>query len=71
MVKGKNVCDWWEFFNAFFFVACKGAAKMLFTGTLTLGCKSYIDSQTEACFCSASKSSYKNKNKYTTGAGDL
>ncbi|KAJ8959756.1 hypothetical protein NQ314_006185 [Rhamnusium bicolor] len=32
-------------------MACKGAAKMLFTGTLTLGCKSYLDAQKDACFC--------------------
>lgn len=48
--------------------ACKGAAKMLFTGTLTLGCKSYIDAQTQACYCSpAPGSKDKKKSKYTTG----
>ncbi|XP_044759420.1 group XIIA secretory phospholipase A2 isoform X2 [Coccinella septempunctata] len=31
--------------------ACKGAAKMLYTGTLTFGCKPYLDSQKEACYC--------------------
>ncbi|KAL9903802.1 group XIIB secretory phospholipase A2-like protein [Glossina fuscipes] len=30
---------------------CKAAAKMLFTGTLTLGCKSYLDSQQRSCYC--------------------
>ncbi|XP_053687534.1 group XIIB secretory phospholipase A2-like protein [Sabethes cyaneus] len=30
---------------------CKAAAKMLFTGTLTLGCKSYLDSQARCCYC--------------------
>jgi len=30
---------------------CKGTAKMLFTGTMTLGCKSYLDSQQRACYC--------------------
>lgn len=30
---------------------CKGAAKMLFTATLTLGCKSYRDAQAKACYC--------------------
>lgn len=30
---------------------CKAAAKMLFTGTMTLGCKSYLDAQQRACFC--------------------
>lgn len=32
---------------------CKAAAKMLFTGTMTLGCKSYLDAQQRACFCPA------------------
>ncbi|CAG9799477.1 unnamed protein product [Chironomus riparius] len=30
---------------------CKAAAKMLFTGTMTLGCKAYLDAQERACFC--------------------
>ncbi|XP_055599170.1 group XIIB secretory phospholipase A2-like protein [Uranotaenia lowii] len=30
---------------------CKAAAKMLFTGTITLGCKSYLDSQARSCYC--------------------
>lgn len=30
---------------------CKGAAKMLFTGTLTLGCRSYLDAQAKSCYC--------------------
>lgn len=51
---------------------CKGAAKMLFTGTLTLGCKSYLDSQKRTCYCPPpkdsggsdryQKSNYKKKN---------
>lgn len=32
---------------------CKAAAKMLFTGTMTLGCRSYLDAQERACFCPA------------------
>ncbi|KAK9887816.1 hypothetical protein WA026_000131 [Henosepilachna vigintioctopunctata] len=48
--------------------ACKGAAKMLFTGTLTFGCKSYLDSQKEACFCPASYGWKDKKNKkYSRG----
>lgn len=47
--------------------SCKAAAKMLFTGTLTLGCKSYLDSQKRTCYCAPPKtarddSSYKNRN---------
>ncbi|XP_062558971.1 group XIIB secretory phospholipase A2-like protein [Armigeres subalbatus] len=34
---------------------CKAAAKMLFTGTLTLGCKSYLDSQARSCYCPVGK----------------
>ncbi|GLH09078.1 Putative gxivspla2 [Gryllus bimaculatus] len=41
---------------------CKAAAKMLFTGTMTLGCKSYIDAQTKACYCPPVK------RKFTPGA---
>lgn len=47
---------------------------MLFTGTLTLGCKSYIDAQTNACYCPpvyGKQKEYKKKNKYTAGDGDL
>lgn len=44
--------------------SCKAAAKMLFTGTITLGCRSYLDSQERACYCShQSNSDYSNGNK--------
>lgn len=39
---------------------------MLFTGTLTLGCKSYLDTQAKACYCtgqSSSKDEFKNNKK--------
>lgn len=41
---------------------CKAAAKMLFTGTTTLGCKSFLDSQKRACYCPQvnAQSTYKN-----------
>ena len=39
---------------------CKTAAKMLFTGTLTLGCKSYLDSQKRTCYCAPPKGGGKN-----------
>lgn len=56
------------FFNIFI-TGCKGAAKLLFTGTLTLGCKSYLDAQNNACYCPPTKNNkYK---KYTTGDGEL
>ncbi|XP_060522303.1 group XIIA secretory phospholipase A2 [Cylas formicarius] len=47
---------------------CKAAAKVLFTGTLTLGCKSYIDSQTKACYCPPA--AWKDKKKKYTAGGD-
>ncbi|EDW41638.1 group XIIA secretory phospholipase A2 [Drosophila sechellia] len=42
---------------------CKAAAKMLFTGTLTLGCRSYLDSQQRSCYCAPPKSSSYNGNR--------
>ncbi|ALC44802.1 GXIVsPLA2 [Drosophila busckii] len=43
--------------------SCKVAAKMLFTGTITLGCKSYLDSQQRSCYC-ASRQGNSNFNGY-------
>lgn len=40
---------------------CKAAAKMLFTGTMTLGCKSYLDTQERACYCGAQSGKEKFK----------
>lgn len=54
-------------FCVHFVSGCKGAAKLLFTGTLTLGCKSYLDAQKNSCHCPPSKNKYK---KYP-GDGDL
>jgi secretory phospholipase A2 len=42
--------------------SCKAAAKMLFTGTMTLGCKSYQDAQERACFCPPANNQYQQKN---------
>lgn len=43
---------------------CKTAAKMLYTATNTLGCKPYLNAQSNACYCtSTGSSSGKNKNK--------
>ncbi|XP_030757295.1 LOW QUALITY PROTEIN: group XIIA secretory phospholipase A2-like, partial [Sitophilus oryzae] len=50
--------------------ACKGAAKMLFTGTLTLGCKAYIDAQSKACYCPSSPGWKDKKNSKYTPGGD-
>lgn len=66
-----NYCDTHEKSAVGSIVAkgCKAAAKMLFTGTVTLGCKSYLDSQERACYCappssSSSSSSDNQKNGY-------
>jgi secretory phospholipase A2 len=52
----------------FFVTGCKGAAKLLFTGTLTLGCKSYLDAQKNACYCPPIKNG---KRKKYAGDGEL
>ncbi|XP_069705758.1 group XIIA secretory phospholipase A2 [Periplaneta americana] len=43
---------------------CKAAAKMLFTGTITLGCKSYLDCQAKACYCAPPKKKYTSGGEY-------
>lgn len=50
--------------------ACKGAAKLLYTGTLAMGCKAYQDAQSKACFC-FDPNDNKKKRKFTSGDGDL
>lgn len=42
---------------------CKAASKMLFTGTMTLGCKSYQDAQKRACFCPPVNTHNQNQNQ--------
>jgi len=34
-----------------FMKACKGTAKLMYTGTLALGCKAFQDAQDKACIC--------------------
>ncbi|CAG9564756.1 unnamed protein product [Danaus chrysippus] len=66
-----NYCDTYKSVNVAgdaITKGCKGAAKLLFTGTLTLGCKSYLDAQKNACYCPPAKNKYK---KYTTGNDEL
>ena len=47
---------------------CKAAAKMLFTGTMTLGCKSFLDAQQRACFCSSAPNpNQNNQNQQKNG----
>lgn len=50
--------------------ACKSAAKILFTGTMALGCKAYLDAQKNACYCPSSygwKKEHKHGSKYSGG----
>lgn len=76
MVKGTFYCSnilVMTNFKFFILAGCKGAAKMLFTGTLTLGCRSYLDAQAKSCFCpgatgknsGADSKSHYNANKNT------
>lgn len=52
--------------------ACKAAAKVLFTGTTALGCKSFLDAQREACFCPDKKTTKgKPPKKAKQAGGDL
>lgn len=37
---------------------------MLFTGTLTLGCRAYLDAQTQACYCSSQGRKDKKNKKF-------
>jgi secretory phospholipase A2 len=54
--------------SSFLFPGCKAAAKMLFTGTHTLGCKSYLDAQLNACYCPAGPGGSTTSNsKYPSG----
>ncbi|XP_018323845.1 group XIIA secretory phospholipase A2 [Agrilus planipennis] len=46
---------------------CKGAAKTLFTGTMALGCKSYLDAQKEACYCPPTYGWKQKRKKYSAG----
>lgn len=58
-----NYCDTHEKTTVGSIVAkgCKAAAKMLFTGTITLGCRSYLDSQERSCYCASPSSSSSSK----------
>ncbi|XP_045036452.1 group XIIA secretory phospholipase A2 [Daphnia magna] len=40
-----------EDLSMLFMKACKGTAKLMYTGTLALGCKAYQDAQSKACHC--------------------
>ncbi|XP_046473816.1 group XIIA secretory phospholipase A2 [Neodiprion pinetum] len=44
-------CDSFESSSTNMIKACRTAAKVLFSGTTTLGCKSFLDAQSNACYC--------------------
>lgn len=69
IIKGKISYALLTLFVIIFVTACKAAAKMLFTGTLTLGCKAYIDAQQKACYCPPSYG-WKDKKNYKYQRGD-
>lgn len=50
---------------------CKAAAKVLFTGTTALGCKSYMDAQKEACYCGDKWNKNKKPKKAAQAGGEL
>lgn len=60
--------------SEYLITGCKAAAKVLFTGTLTLGCKSYLDSQKRSCYCAPPKQSKEEErrshNGYKNGNND-
>lgn len=50
---------------------CKAAAKMLYTGTTTLGCKSFVDAQKQACWCGAGDKNKHKKKSWFNHGGEL
>lgn len=51
-----HICDIYkDTMNEILLKKCKGAAKLMFTGTTAFGCKSYKDAQSKACLCKAKK----------------
>ena len=41
-----NLCSY-----TYVFLGCKGTADLLYTGTMALGCNTFIESQQKACSC--------------------
>ncbi|XP_015586001.1 group XIIA secretory phospholipase A2 [Cephus cinctus] len=64
-------CDSYENTGSAVANTCKAAAKMLFTGTIALGCKSYLDSQNEACYCGGKWNQSKKPKKAAQTGGEL
>lgn len=64
-------CEGYETTSVTIVNTCKAAAKMLFTGTTTLGCKSFIDAQKKACYCPEKKSEKSKKSRGVHSGGEL
>lgn len=63
-------CDTYQTTGVTVVNTCKAAAKMLFTGTTALGCKSFLDAQKNACYC-PHKSSRRKPKKAAQAGGEL
>lgn len=64
-------CDGYQSSGITIVNTCKAAAKMLFTGTTALGCKSYMDAQKEACYCGDKWSKNKKPKRAAQAGGEL
>lgn len=64
-------CDGYQTSGITVVNTCKAAAKMLFTGTTALGCKSYMDAQKEACYCGDKWNKNKKPKKAAQAGGEL
>lgn len=62
-------CDTYETTSGTIVNTCKAAAKVLFTGTTALGCKSFLDAQKKACYCRGDKWTKNKKPKKAAQAG--
>lgn len=64
-------CDTYQTTGVTVVNTCKAAAKVLFTGTTALGCKSFLDAQKEACYCPDKWSKNKKPKKAAQAGGEL
>lgn len=62
-----KICDAMTTFGELGVKGCKLASNTLFTTTVTLGCKSYLDSQTRSCYCPPEEKYYSKYEKKGTG----
>ncbi|XP_032687473.1 group XIIA secretory phospholipase A2 [Odontomachus brunneus] len=62
-------CDTYQTTGVTIVNTCKGAAKVLYTGTTALGCKSFLDAQKKACYCPGKSNHKSKKHKKAAQAG--